>query len=130
MRIKKVTLSLLVILLTSCVDFSDNDYETTSFYVKNTSNKTITFTAGVLKMSQITDPYVVTNTFTVNPNDSVLARNTNFKKNGTNPQSWFRSFEISPVSGVEMNDPKLPENWKKYENNDTPIYVFTLNKTQ
>ena len=125
---KKIILSLIVLILTSCVDFTNNDTPTTNFYVKNTSNITISFNASVLKYSQLTDPYTVTVSFDVYPNDSVLARKVGFTKDGKAPQSWFKSFEITPVSGVEMNDPKIAENWIKYNINNTPTYVFKLNK--
>ncbi|HEY6914974.1 MAG TPA: hypothetical protein VI413_09885, partial [Paludibacter sp.] len=69
-----------------------------------------------------------TNSFDVYPNDSVLARNINYRKDGTAPQSWFKSFVITPVEGIEMNNPELAENWVKYNNNKIPTYVFTLNK--
>ena len=128
MYMKKITLSLFILLVTSCVDLTSDDSPTTSFYVKNTSNKTITFTASVMKFSQITDPYTVTISFDVNPNDSVLARKTGFKKDGTAPQSWFESFVITQVEGIEMNNPELSENWVKYNIDKIPTYVFTLNK--
>lgn len=100
----------------------------TAFIVKNTSDKPISFTAGVLKYSQIMGAQVITNSFTVNPNDSIIARQTYFKRDGENPQSWFMEFNIFPVDGVELNDPKIPENWKKSSINNVPTYTFTLNE--
>jgi len=100
----------------------------TEFYVKNTSNKTISFEASIIKSSQISGPYEVSLPFTVYANDSVLARKIEFVKDGKNPQKWFHRFTIQPVEGIQMNDPNLPENWIKYDKNGTPIYVFTLNK--
>jgi len=125
---KKIILSLIILLITSCIDFTNNDVPITNFYVKNTSNKTISFSATVLKYSQLTDPYTVTETFDVYPNDSVLARVVGYTKDGTDPQSWFKSFDITPVNGIEINDPNLAENWVKYNVNNTPTYVFKLNK--
>jgi hypothetical protein len=93
----------------------------TKFYVKNTSNKTIRFDASVIKFSQITDPYEVSLPFTVYANDSVLARETRFSRDGKNPQRWFNTFVIHSVDGIEMNDPNLPKNWIKYNTNDNPI---------
>ena len=125
---KKIILSFTILLMTSCIDFTNKDTPTTNFYVKNTSNKTISFNASVVKFSQLTDPTTVSVTFVVYPNDSVLAREVGFTKDGTAPQSWFKSFEIIPVSGIEMNDPNLAENWIKYNVSNTPTYVFKLNK--
>jgi hypothetical protein len=104
------------------------DYLKTEFYVKNTSSQTINFDITIVKHSTITGPYEISLPFTLNVNDSVLARRTEMKKDGKNPQEWFTKFVIHPVEGIQMNDPNLPENWIKYNTNDTPIYVFTLNK--
>lgn len=100
----------------------------TAFIVKNTSEKPITFTASVIKMSQTFGTQEVTNSFTVKPHDSIIARQTYFKKDGENPQKWFSKFDIFPVDGTEMNDPNLAENWKKSSKDNVPVYTFTLNK--
>lgn len=100
----------------------------TAFIVKNTSDQPINFKAGVLKHSQIIGPQVIYNSFTVNPNDSIIARQTFFRKDGENPQEWFTEFSISPVDGIDLNDPYLPENWKKSSKDQVPIYTFTLNR--
>lgn len=73
-------------------------------------------------------PQVITNSFTIKPNDSVIARQTAFKRDGESPQKWFTTFVITPVDGVQMNDPNLVENWKKGEQDKVPTYTFTLNK--
>lgn len=100
----------------------------TAFIVKNTSDKPISFTAGVLKHSQIAGPHVITNSFTVKPNDSIIARQTYFKRDGENPQNWFTEFSVFPVEGIELNDPNVRENWKKSSKDNVPTYTFTLNK--
>ena len=123
---KKVFLFCLAMLLSACNLFEDNVM--TDFYVKNTSNKTISFEASVIKPSQISGPQEVSLPFTVYPNDSVLARRISFRKDSEKPQKWFHKFIIHPVEGIRMNDPNLPENWIKYNTNDNPVYVFTLNK--
>ena len=129
---KQVLLLLTILLVTSCVDFNDNEIPTTDFFVKNTSDKTITFDASVLKFSSLTmtttTTTIVTISFTLNAKDSVLAREAGYSKDGKVPQSWFESFEIYPVNGIQMNDPNLAENWIKYNVNNKHIYVFTLNK--
>jgi hypothetical protein len=125
----KKTLFLVLTILTviSCGVLNGNS-PITAFIVKNTSDKPITFTAGVLKYSQIVGPQIITNTFTVNPNDSIIARQTYFKRDGENPQNWFTEFNIFPVEGIEFNNPNVRENWKKSSKNDVPTYTFTLNK--
>lgn len=44
------------------------------------------------------------------------------------PNKWFESFVITPVEGIEMNNPNLVENWVKYIKGGTPVYVFTINQ--
>lgn len=65
----------------------------TAFIVKNTSDKPISFTTSVIKMSVTFGAQQVTRSFTVNPHDSIIARKTYFKKDGENPQKWFTKFE-------------------------------------
>jgi hypothetical protein len=124
-KMKNVLFLFTLLFVTSCVDFSNDNIPTTDFYVKNTSDKTITFVASVLKFSTMTTQTV---SFKVNAKDSVLAREIGYSRDGTEPQSWFESFTIQPVSGIQMNDPNLAANWVKYNVNNKPIYVFTLNK--
>jgi hypothetical protein len=100
----------------------------TAFFVKNTSNKPISFTSSVLKHSQTMGPHIIQNSFTVKPNDSILVRNIYFKSDGENPQAWFREFNIFPVDSIEMNNPKLAENWKKFNKEKFQYFTFTLNK--
>lgn len=69
----------------------------------------------------------ITHSFTVKPHDSIIVRQTYFKKDGENPQRWFTQFEILPVDGVVMKDPQKPENWVKSEKDKIPIYTFTIN---
>lgn len=121
---KNAIIFLVVIFFTSCIDFNETEYPTTEFYVKNTSNKTIYFDATVVLF--ISKP-AITSSFTVNPKDSVLARSVGIKTDAE-PQIWFKSFEIYPVEGIQMNDPNLSANWVKYNFNEKPTYVFTLNK--
>jgi hypothetical protein len=124
---KKIILSILIgPLLMSC--FALPGETNTEFFLKNSSEKPISMTIGVIKCSQSFGCQEYKNSFTVKAKDSILGRNIYFKKNSEKPQSWFSSFEIFPVDGVEMNNPKLPENWKKSNNDKFQIYTFTLNK--
>lgn len=113
--------------LTSCGILFGNQ-PVTAFIVKNTSNKSISFSASVLKYSQIMGPQLLNNSFTVKPKDSLIVRQTYFKRDGENPQNWCQEFKIFPVDGVEMNDPKKAENWIKSSKDNIPIYTFTINK--
>ena len=65
---RKLTTLFLLLTLVSC-----GSYTMSTFYVKNTSDKTVSFDASVMKFSQ-SGPYDVNQSFTVKPNDSVLAR--------------------------------------------------------
>ena len=123
---KKVSILLSIVFFYACN--IDENFPTTEFYVKNTSDKVIKFEASVMKQSELSGPQVVSLSFIVNPNEIVLARKVGFAKDGKNPQSWFKEFIIHPVQGIQMNDPNLSENWIKDDSGVTPVYVFTLNK--
>ena len=100
----------------------------TAFIIKNTSDKPITATIGVIKCSQAFGCQEYKNAFTFKAKDSMIVRQTIFKKDSEKPQSWFSSFEIFPIDGIEINNPKLPENWKKSTKDKYQIYTFTINK--
>ena len=121
---RRIIVLMAVVLSFSCT----KDHVMTEFYVKNTSSKTISFEATIVKPSTITGPYEVTLPFTVNANDRVLARKIEFQKDGNDPQKWFTKFVIHSVEGIQMNDPNLSENWVKSNKDGTPVYEFTLNK--
>lgn len=115
-----------LLLAINCI--STKNYPMTAFIVKNTSDQPISFTASVIKFSQTFGSQEITNSFIVKPHDSVIARQTYFKKDGENPQNWFSAFEILPVNGIELNDPKKSEKWVKGEKDKVPTYTFLLNK--
>lgn len=99
----------------------------TTFYVKNDANVPVYFNASVLKHSQITGPFIINNNFTVPPKDSILVRQTYFKKDGENPQGWFQEFQIMQIDSVKLFDPKKAENWiKGTDNKGKPFYTFTV----
>lgn len=100
----------------------------TAFVIKNTSDYPITATVGVVKCSTAFGCQEYKQPLTINAKDSIIARQTFFKKDSEKPQSWFSTFEIFPVDGVEMNDPNLPENWKKSTKEKYQIYTFKINK--
>ena len=103
------------------------NYPTTSFYVKNTSDKTINFKASIIKPSSM-GPMKMTLPFTVLPNDSVLARRVGYRK-GANPTAWFTEFTIFPTDSVEFNNPKESINWIKSLNpTGKPQYIFNITK--
>lgn len=124
---KTILLLLFSIIITSCGVLNGNS-PMTAFIVKNTSDKPISFSASVLKYSQIMGPQIIDNSFTVRPKDSIIVRQTYFKRDGENPQNWFQEFKIFPVKGIEMNDPKNAQNWIKSSKDNVPIYTFTINK--
>lgn len=62
----------------SCI--STKNYPMTAFIVKNTSGQPISFTASVMKYSQTFGRQEITNSFMVKPHDSIIARQTYFKK--------------------------------------------------
>ncbi len=108
---------------TSCV----TNYPTTTFYVKNTSDKTQNFKASIMKYSSI-GQFEMTLPFAVPPHDSIVARQTGFRKEAP-PTAWFTKFIIFPTDSVAFNDPKLDENWiKKTDSKGRTVYTFTLTK--
>ena len=125
---KKATLLILIsAILTSCAVLNGNS-PMTAFIVKNTSDKSISFSASVVKFSQSMGAQTINNSFTVKPKDSLIVRQTYFKRDGENPQNWYQEFNIFPVDGIEMNNPKKAENWIKSSKDNIPIYTFTINK--
>jgi hypothetical protein len=119
---KKITIILITFTLLSC-----GSYTMSTFYVKNTSNKSVNFNASVVKYSQA-GPYLLNVPFIVKANDSVLARKVAMRSDLT-PENWFEKFEIFPIDSLQFNDPKQTLNWKKTIDKDgKPIYTFTINK--
>ena len=121
-KMKKITTFLLLLTLMSC-----GSYTMSTFYVKNTSDKTVNFDASVMKFSQ-NGPYDVNQSFSIKPKDSVLTRKASMK-NGVSPEKWFTQFNIFPTDGLEFNDPNNPQNWIKTIGKDgKPIYTFNIVK--
>lgn len=120
----KQILSLLTIfILTGCMV----NYPTTTFYVKNTTNKTQNFKASVIKYSSM-GQFEMTLPFSVPPNDSVLARQVGFKKDAL-PTAWFTKFIIFPTDSTNFNDPNNSKNWvKSFDKKGNPIYIFNMTK--
>ena len=125
---KIIALLLLSFTMAGCgvlFPWPEGNYPMTSFYVQNDSQKAIDFKATVIKHSTA-GPFAMTVPFTVNPQDSVLARQVGFRKDAE-PNAWFREFSISPAEGVKTNNPYQPENWKKgTDSKGKPTYTFTI----
>ncbi|TCN52471.1 hypothetical protein [Flavobacterium circumlabens] len=119
---KKILIVSLILTFMSC-----GSYTMSTFYVKNTSDREVNFSAAVVKYSQM-GPFLLNVPFTVKPNDSVLARKVKMR-NDVSPENWFQKFEIFPVDGVEYNDPKESQNWIKTIGKDgNPVYTFKIVK--
>lgn len=125
---KILSILLLSLTVTGCgvlFPWPEGNYPMTSFYVKNSSDKVIDFQSTVVKQSTM-GPYEMTVPFTVNPMDSILARQVGFHKDAK-PNVWFVRFNISPKEGVVIHNPHKPENWKKgTDSRDKPVYTFTI----
>lgn len=103
------------------------NYPVTTFYVKNESEKPVSFKTSVIKYSSI-GPYEMTLPFIVAPNDSVLARRTNYYFDAL-PNEWFSNFDVFPNDSVDFNDPNKSENWiKSLDEKGRVVYIFTLAK--
>ncbi len=103
------------------------NYPTTTFYVKNTTNKTLNFKASIIKYSSM-GPFEMTLPFAVPPNDSVLARKANFHKDAA-PTAWFSKFTIFPSDSITFNDPNNSQNWlRSIDSKGRPAYLFNMAK--
>ena len=103
------------------------NYPTTTFYVKNTTNKTLNFKASIIKYSSM-GPFEMTLPFSVPPKDSVLARQVGYKKDAA-PTGWFTKFLIFPSDSINFNDPNNATNWvKSTDPKGRPVYIFNLTK--
>ena len=121
----------------------------TYYFIKNTSNQTISFDITVPKGERVVTEghgYGLTSdsvyTFKVNANDSIIFLNISDSslEDLENHLKWFIQFEISPLNGIQINDPYLPENWVEYKNpysnafggdyktGSSTAYLFILNK--
>ncbi len=126
---KKTTIiSLLVFILTGCgilIPFPESKkFPTTTFYVKNDSDKTVNFSSTIVVFPMSRGP--LTRYFSVSPKDSILVRQMQFMRDAE-PQKWFLEFKIFPIDSVKIFDPNTPENWKKWTNNKgRPCYTFLI----
>ncbi len=121
---KQLRIFLIGLTISGCMS---KNYPLTTFYVKNNTTQTINFKATVLKISSM-GPFDMTVPFTVMPQDSVLARRVNYKKDAS-PNEWFSQFLIFPVEGITFNDPNDASKWiKSTDENGKLFYTFTLGK--
>ena len=106
--------------LASCM----TNYKMTTFYVKNNTNKTVNFKASVDKYNS----FIMTLPFIVLPNDSVLARKVQLRKDAP-PTAWFTQFIIFPIDSIKLNDPNDANNWiKSTDAKGKQIYTFNVAK--
>lgn len=120
---KRIILICALIGLASCM----GNYPMTTFYVKNTTDKTLNFKASIVKQSSM-GPHEMTLPFAVPPNDSVVARQVGFKK-GIEPTAWFTKFSIFPSDSIDFNDPNNSANWiKSTDPKGRPVYIFNMAK--
>ena len=109
--------------LASCM----TNYKMTTFYVKNNTNKTVNFKASVDKLSSM-GSFIMTLPFTILPNDSVLARKVQLRKDAQ-PTAWFTQFILFPVDSIKLNDPNDANNWiKSTDAKGKQIYIFNVAK--
>ena len=103
------------------------NYKMTTFYVKNNTNKTVNFKASVDKLS-LMGSFIMTLPFTVLPNDSVLARKVQLRKD-VPPTAWFTQFILFPVDSVKLNDPNDANNQiKSTDAKGKQVYTFNVTK--
>ncbi len=118
---------LVAIIFTLTCSSCMTNYPLTTFYVKNTTDKTLNFKASVMKRSQM-GPFEMTLPFAVLPHDSVIARRVGFRKDAA-PAAWFTKFTIFPTDSVSFNDPHNSDNWvKSTDIKGKPVYTFTMTR--
>ena len=123
---RQVFILIAIIFTLTCTSCMTN-YPLTTFYVKNTTDKTLNFKASIIKRSQM-GPFEMTLPFAVYPHDSVVARKANFRKDAS-PTAWFTKFTIFQTDSLSFNDPKSKDNWiKTTDEKGRPIYTFTMTK--
>jgi len=109
--------------LASCM----TNYKMTTFYVKNNTSKTVNFKASVDKFTSA-GSFIMTLPFTVLPNDSVLARKVQLRKDAE-PTAWFTQFILFPIDSLKLNDPNDANNWiKSTDAKGKQIYTFNVAK--
>lgn len=120
---KNIVYIFISLLLAGCA----TNYPLTTFYVKNNTGKTINFKASIIKMTTIGE-HEMTLPFMVLPNDSVVARRVNFRKD-ISPTKWFSQFIIFPVDSVVLNNPNDSTKWVKTTDvKGNPVYTFNIAK--
>lgn len=127
---KSIITLLLSFLFINCGGFipftESKNYPTTTFFVKNNSDKTVFFKTTILKRNSM-GLFEMNNNFSVNPKDSVLTRQVGFKRDSENPEKWFTNFTIFHTDGIKYNDPNKSSNWKKRTNEKgQPYYTFIV----
>lgn len=101
------------------------NYQLTTFYVRNNTDRTVNFKASILKYGTM-GSFEMTLPFTVLPHDSVLARRANFRKD-ISPAGWFTRFTIFPVDNLVFNDPNDNGMWvRSTDAKGKPVYTFNL----
>jgi hypothetical protein len=125
---KKLLFTMLIVTLFVRCGATNGSRPMTSFIVKNTSDKSIRFSASTFRQSKNNGKLVIKNTYTVNANDSIIVKKDHYKKDGADPQSWFQEFRIFTVDGIDFNDPNNAANWVKTVKDNKPAYTFTINK--
>ena len=120
---KKAILLLIIFSSTSCA----TNYPTTTFWVKNTTNKTLNFKASIIKFTS-SGPFEMTLPFAVPPNDSIVARKVGLKKDAA-PTNWFTKFIIFPSDSIQFNDPNNSSNWiKSTDEKGRTVFTFIMTK--
>ncbi len=94
---------ILLILISGC------SYPTTTFWVKNNTDKEVHFTAGAVHLPSRS---ILTLPFSVPPNDSVLVRRIGLKDGG-NVTNVFGNISFMTIDSIKIKDPMNPENWEK-----------------
>lgn len=117
MKLLKQFSIIVVIMILGC------SYPTTTFWVRNDTNKEVHFTAGAFHLPSHS---IITRPFSVRPNDSILLRSIGLTENG-NVTNVFKDISFMKPDSIIIKDPMNPANWEKTKDkNGYAKFIFKI----
>lgn len=111
---------ILLLALSGC----STQYPTTTFWINNNTEKTVNIKASLF-IDTLPPPHILDVFFTIEPEDSVLFRQSTFNKQG-NPAKIFKEIKFVPVD-KQINNPSDSTNWiKSMDSNGKPKFNFYI----
>jgi hypothetical protein len=118
---KKALIPILLLVWSGCA----TQYPTTTFWINNNTEKTVNIKASLF-IDSLPPPHIQDVFFTIEPEDSVLFRQSTFNKQG-NPAKIFKEIKFVPLD-KRMNNPTDSANWiKSTDLKGKPKFNFYIN---